>query len=120
MQCIVINFHIADEATPEVMDCPICLQNSVHPCQLPCGHIFCFLCVKVSEPVIVEMDFSDCLIVWTFLKGLKNRRCAMCRQEFSTEYLDMPNLILPNSPTDASTSNDTNEYQWFYRGRNGE
>lgn len=58
-------------------------------------------------------------LIVNIFKGLKNRRCAMCRQEFPTEYLDMPNLILPNSPTEASTSNDISEYQWFYRGRNG-
>lgn len=87
----------AEEARLELLDCPICLQISVHPCKLPCGHIFCFLCVK----------------------GLKNRRCAMCRQEFPTEYLEMPDLILANSSNDVCNANDTNEYQWFYRGRNG-
>lgn len=29
------------------MECPICLQKCIHPARLPCGHIFCFLCVKV-------------------------------------------------------------------------
>lgn len=29
------------------MECPICLQTCIHPARLPCGHIFCFLCVKV-------------------------------------------------------------------------
>lgn len=31
----------------EIMECPICLQICIHPSKLPCGHIFCFLCVKV-------------------------------------------------------------------------
>lgn len=31
----------------EKMECPVCLQLCVHPSKLPCGHIFCFLCVKV-------------------------------------------------------------------------
>lgn len=30
-------------------ECPVCLQLCVHPSKLPCGHIFCFLCVKVSK-----------------------------------------------------------------------
>lgn len=30
------------------MECPVCLQTCIHPAKLPCGHIFCFLCVKVS------------------------------------------------------------------------
>lgn len=29
------------------LECPICLQTCIHPARLPCGHIFCFLCVKV-------------------------------------------------------------------------
>lgn len=33
----------------ESMECPICLQICVHPSKLPCGHIFCFLCVKVMS-----------------------------------------------------------------------
>lgn len=29
------------------LECPVCLQTCIHPARLPCGHIFCFLCVKV-------------------------------------------------------------------------
>lgn len=32
------------------IDCSICLQTASFPTRLPCGHVFCFLCVKVSEP----------------------------------------------------------------------
>ena len=28
------------------MECAVCLQTCIHPVQLPCRHIFCFLCVK--------------------------------------------------------------------------
>ncbi|XP_031635261.1 E3 ubiquitin-protein ligase rnf146 isoform X2 [Contarinia nasturtii] len=78
-----------------MMECPVCLQLCVHPSKLPCGHIFCFLCVK----------------------GLKNRRCAMCRTEFPSEFLEHPELLFSSMP---STSNlDQNEYQWFYKGHNG-
>lgn len=30
------------------MECAICLDDCVYPTKLPCGHIFCFLCVKVN------------------------------------------------------------------------
>lgn len=33
--------------TTAALECPICLQTCIHPARLPCGHIFCFLCVKV-------------------------------------------------------------------------
>lgn len=29
-------------------DCAICLQPCLQPVKLSCGHIFCFLCAKVS------------------------------------------------------------------------
>lgn len=51
------------------------------------------------------------------MKGLKNRRCAMCRAEFSSEFLEHPQLLFSSMP---STSNwEQNEYQWFYKGHNG-
>ncbi|XP_055307307.1 E3 ubiquitin-protein ligase rnf146-like isoform X2 [Sitodiplosis mosellana] len=94
--------HTADDKSNtnefEMMECPVCLQLCVHPSKLPCGHIFCFLCVK----------------------GLKNRRCAMCRAEFSSEFLDHPQLLLPISTTPTLTSSsEQNKYQWFYKGHNG-
>lgn len=82
------------EGNPE---CAVCLQTSIHPVQLPCNHIFCYLCVK----------------------GVTNqsKRCAMCRQEIPTDFLDNPNLL----PSTSLESNLTFEdgYQWFYEGRNG-
>lgn len=36
----------SDEVSSSILDCPICLQPSVHPVELPCSHIFCFLCIK--------------------------------------------------------------------------
>lgn len=44
----------------------------------------------------------------------------MCRAEFSSEFLDHPQLLLPISTTPSSASNsEQNEYQWFYKGHNG-
>lgn len=43
-----------DVAGPSaVIECPICLQTCIHPARLPCGHIFCFLCVKVSKQIAI-------------------------------------------------------------------
>ena len=36
-----------DRGSNEVpIECAVCLQTCVCPVQLPCKHIFCFLCVK--------------------------------------------------------------------------
>lgn len=43
----------------------------------------------------------------------------MCRTDFPIEFLERPELLMPIDAI-ASTSNaDPNEYQWFYKGRNG-
>lgn len=57
-------------------------------------------------------------VTYYFGQGLKNRRCAMCRTEFPLEFLERPQLLIPIASTSASHS-EQNEYQWFYKGRNG-
>ncbi|XP_055841239.1 E3 ubiquitin-protein ligase rnf146 isoform X2 [Episyrphus balteatus] len=91
--------HTENDVFPEVViECPICLQTCIHPARLPCGHIFCFLCVKGV--------------------AYKNRRCAMCRREIPPEFLDHPQLV--NGIQDICKTKTTEDgYQWFYEGRNG-
>ncbi|XP_032599276.2 E3 ubiquitin-protein ligase RNF146-B [Drosophila grimshawi] len=80
------------------LECPICLQTCIHPARLPCGHIFCFLCVKGV--------------------AYKNRRCAMCRREIPAAFLDNPQLV--NGIDDICATRATEDgYQWYYEGRNG-
>ena len=49
-----------DEGNPGHQDgpleCAVCLQTCIHPVQLPCRHIFCYLCVKgVSTQVCIPL-----------------------------------------------------------------
>lgn len=83
---------------PESIDCAICLQTCVHPARLPCGHIFCFLC----------------------LKGIahQSKRCAMCRHEIPVDYLEHPDLV-PSTSTETAQQSLEGGYQWFYEGHNG-
>ncbi|CAG9856238.1 unnamed protein product [Phyllotreta striolata] len=78
-------------------ECAVCLQKCVHPVQLPCGHVFCFLCLK---------GFAN-----------QNRKCAMCRQEIPRDSIDQPHLLEPVLIDKLETFDDG--YQWFYEGRNG-
>ncbi|CAB3251614.1 unnamed protein product [Arctia plantaginis] len=80
-------------------DCAVCLQKCNHPTKLPCGHVFCFLCVKGI--------------------AFQSRKCAMCRAEIPQNYLDNP-ILLESLSTGGVNTNDTEDiYQWFYEGRNG-
>uniref|UniRef100_A0A1Q3F431 E3 ubiquitin-protein ligase n=1 Tax=Culex tarsalis TaxID=7177 RepID=A0A1Q3F431_CULTA len=86
------------------MECPVCLQTCIHPARLPCGHIFCFLCVKGV----------------TF----KNRRCAMCRRDIPPSYLEHPQLVnglreVEKAAKPRAEDGTTPEFQWYYEGRNG-
>lgn len=86
-----------EDHEPEKLECAVCLQGCVHPVELPCGHIFCFLCVK----------------------GVANqsKRCAMCRKELPAGYLERPQLV---NLTDLECSWAFDDGQlWFYEGHNG-
>uniref|UniRef100_A0A182MQ04 E3 ubiquitin-protein ligase n=1 Tax=Anopheles culicifacies TaxID=139723 RepID=A0A182MQ04_9DIPT len=92
----------ATTSTDSKLECPVCLQTCVHPVRLPCGHIFCFLCVKGV--------------------AFKNLRCAMCRCDIPLTYLDHPQLVngveeIVRAAT--ATVSDGNEYRWYYEGGHG-
>ncbi|XP_050351452.1 E3 ubiquitin-protein ligase RNF146-B [Nymphalis io] len=80
-------------------DCAICLQKYHHPTRLPCGHIFCFLCVKGI--------------------AIQSKKCAMCRMEIPHDYFDHPDLIEKLGLEEIASEGDTEKYQWYYEGRNG-
>ena len=64
---------------------------------VPCGHTFCFLCVK----------------------GIRNpKKCALCREEFSLDSIDSRLVELEIANNNSPSSSETN-YHWFYEGRNG-
>lgn len=88
----------AENIGSSIPECAVCLQTCVHPALLPCGHIFCFLCVK----------------------GVANqsKKCAMCRQEIPTDYFEKPVLVAQDN-TDKDSAGFDGGYQWFYEGRNG-
>ncbi|XP_055638117.1 E3 ubiquitin-protein ligase rnf146 [Toxorhynchites rutilus septentrionalis] len=91
-----------DKLDPEIvkLECPVCLQTCIHPARLPCGHVFCFLCVKGV--------------------AFKNRRCAMCRRDIPPSYLEHPQLVNGLKEVEkAAKAYDGADYQWYYEGRNG-
>ncbi|TRY71020.1 hypothetical protein TCAL_10837 [Tigriopus californicus] len=65
----------------KALECAVCLQTCVHPVQLDCSHIFCFLCVKGV--------------------ALQSRRCPMCRGDIPPTFLDNPKLLEPLNKTDV-------------------
>ena len=100
----VENCALATDATSSdcSIECAVCLQPCVYPVQLPCKHIFCFLCVKGVTT--------------------QSKRCAMCRREIPQDYLLNPELL---SKVDIQAEGgrgfeeDGECWQWFYEGRNG-
>ncbi|KAM6968220.1 E3 ubiquitin-protein ligase rnf146 [Aplochiton taeniatus] len=84
-----------------VPECAICLQSCVHPVQLPCSHVFCFLCVKGAS--------------W------QSKRCALCRQEVPEDFLERPTLLSPEElkATAGGRGGAAGDHAWYYEGRNG-
>ncbi|XP_026730675.1 E3 ubiquitin-protein ligase rnf146 isoform X2 [Trichoplusia ni] len=81
------------------LDCAVCLQKCNHPTQLPCSHVFCFLCVKGI--------------------AFQSKKCAMCRAVIPSNYLDNPILLGTLCEEQGNTNSTQEVYQWFYEGRNG-
>ncbi|CAB1446867.1 unnamed protein product [Pleuronectes platessa] len=84
-----------------VPECAICLQSCVHPVQLPCHHVFCFLCVKGAS--------------W------QSKRCALCRQEVPDDFLERPTLLSPEElkASAGGRGGTASDHAWYYEGRNG-
>lgn len=84
-----------------VPECAICLQSCVHPVQLPCHHVFCFLCVKGAS--------------W------QSKRCALCRQEVPDDFLERPTLLSPEElkASAGGRAGAASDHAWYYEGRNG-
>lgn len=84
-----------------VPECAICLQSCIHPVQLPCHHVFCFLCVKGAS--------------W------QSKRCALCRQEVPDDFLERPTLLSPEElkASAGGRGGAANDHAWYYEGRNG-
>ncbi|CAF3352852.1 unnamed protein product [Rotaria socialis] len=82
-------------------ECSVCLQPYVNPVKLPCGHSFCFLCVK----------------------GVANmsHNCALCRNPFPRELIDKPKVLALELRDDESITSTTTTLRnvWYYEGRNG-
>ncbi|CAF0869414.1 unnamed protein product [Adineta ricciae] len=83
------------------VECSVCLQPLINPVKLPCGHSFCFLCVKGVANV--------------------SHNCALCRKPFSRELIDKPNVLAAELRDDESLSpsDSTSRHVWYYEGRNG-
>lgn len=88
-------------ASLPVPECAICLQTCIHPVQLPCLHVFCFLCVKGAS--------------W------QSKRCALCRQEVPEDFLERPTLLSPEElkASAGGRGGAANDHAWYYEGRNG-
>lgn len=84
------------------LDCAICLDRCVFPVELPCNHVFCYLCLKGAA-------------VQSLQQGMK-ARCSMCRADVPANALSNPTL------RDSSTLfrvAPPNQYSWYYECRSG-
>lgn len=83
-----------EESKTEPIDCPVCLGTAVFPTRIPCGHIFCFLCVKGA--------------------ARQRNKCPLCRQEIPIDFDKNP-AVLEREEIESFEDG----FQWFYEGKNG-
>ncbi|CAL8092496.1 unnamed protein product [Orchesella dallaii] len=79
-------------------ECPVCLLPCMLPVQVPCGHVFCFMCIKGA--VISQ-----------------NNGCPMCRALIPATALINPVLKNPNELSNGVKM--VNRREWYYQGRQG-
>jgi hypothetical protein len=51
--------------------------------------------------------------------AIQSKKCAMCRAQIPSDYLDHPILLDKNVPQQSSPEYSNKDYQWYYEGRNG-
>ncbi|KAF2347281.1 WWE domain [Trinorchestia longiramus] len=78
----------SDDSMDEETRCAVCFMQMVHPVRLPCGHVFCFLCVKG-----VAITSSP--------------RCALCRHPIPPDFLLRPTLVMMTTPHRRSAASST-------------
>ncbi len=80
--------------------CSVCLDKPVHPVELECRHIFCYLCAK------------------GLVQG-GTGQCSLCRATISNGYLEQSKLISRTRSDLESATEGVRGWQWFYEGRGG-
>lgn len=83
-----------DKQIEESIDCSICLGSALFPIRIPCGHIFCFLCIKGA--------------------ARQAKKCPLCRQHVPVDFNKNPVLLKRQG---IDTPDDG--HQWYYEGKNG-
>ena len=79
--------------------CCVCQEESVNPVELPCSHVFCYLCVKGV--------------------AARSGSCALCRQRIPIGYLEKPTVLNTESLRLKIHPTTSEKYHWFYEGKNG-
>ena len=79
--------------------CCICQEPCVNPVQLPCTHIFCFLCIKGV--------------------AARNSHCALCRYPILPGFLTNPSVVNREELKTRLGGNTATSHKWYYEARNG-
>ncbi|ODM97902.1 hypothetical protein Ocin01_08778 [Orchesella cincta] len=88
----------SSQGSDEARDCAVCLLPYVLPVKLPCGHVFCFMCIKGS---ILNNNYN----------------CPICRGGIPFSILSNPVVEDLNQLTDSLKQD--NRRKWYYEGRQG-
>ncbi len=78
--------------------CCICQEVCVNPVQLPCSHIFCFLCIKGV--------------------AARSNHCALCRHKINPDVLDHPDVV-NRGEIQTSIKESGESHKWYYEAKNG-
>ena len=87
------------DIVPFDMKCPICQDKRRHPLTLPCGHTFCYLCIK----------------------GVYARQkvCALCRQPIPQHCIISPPVSGTEEREEEEEEEEGRKTCWYYEAKSG-
>ncbi len=102
-----------NSSSPRLPECSVCLQPFINPVKLPCGHSFCFLCVKG----VANVSHNCALCRYQSIKKMLFFFCknsSISRKPFSRELIDKPNVLALELRDDESalSANSTARHVW--------
>ena len=96
--CVLCTGCIRTKAGIKLLCC-ICQDETVNPVELPCSHVFCYLCVKGV--------------------AARSGACALCRKPIPPSYLDNPSVVNSDALHSRLLNSSSERYHWFYEGKSG-
>eukprot|EP01006_Ploeotia_vitrea_P035410 TRINITY_DN65873_c8_g1_i1.p1 TRINITY_DN65873_c8_g1~~TRINITY_DN65873_c8_g1_i1.p1 ORF type:complete len:288 (+),score=142.71 TRINITY_DN65873_c8_g1_i1:18-881(+) len=99
-----------DDDDDDLEDCCICMEPMTLPFKTPCGHTFCFLCLK-------GVSLRSQQNIWGGGGGGSKSQCPLCRADIDNKFFACATMDWRAYQRQNVRSGA--DFQWQYKGRKG-